>query len=236
MASEKEILSKLFQDKIHVNMQGCYDYGGPLSSKNPSYYIEFCTAIATGISDGSKIINFTTADAGMGGAPPVPGVGAGVGIFVDKAWLHKTLYTRILAKIKSTFGRTLHGDFPPGPNDSGRFLDAVCIGIADSIEEHFKIAYNLVSAHPLVYMGVGKINEGMYFGLQPNNIASLIKAAGPRLKGKFFPIMIQVISEVYVEAIHKHSTGTVTITGVCVPSVAQVCGINMIGTGTGTAI
>lgn len=238
MASKTAVLSKLIQDKVHVYMQGCYDYGGPLSAKNPSYYIEFCTAVATGISDGSKVINFVTSDAGVGGAPPVPGTGTGIGVFVDKAWFHENLYTEILAKIKSTFGRTLHDPFPPGPENSGRFLDALCKGISDSVEEHFKTAYTLTSAHPLVYMGAGLINEGMYSGLQPNNIASLIKAAGPRLKGKFFPIMIQAVAEVYVKLIHEHSTGKVVISGVCVPSPTppQACGINMVGAGTGTAI
>lgn len=241
MSSVTATLSKLIQDKINANMKAIGGYDGPLSQKNPSYFIAFCNAIATGISDGSKVINFTTADAGFGGLPSVPGVSAGVGIKVDKAWFDEFLYTEMRKQSAAQFGSTLHGPYSPPKGDTGEYLHAVTKGVADSVAEHFLTAYNLTGAHPLVYAGTGLINEGHFFGLDPDKIAGLMFAAAPQLRGLFWPTITKAIAKIYVQTIHQHSTAKVIIAGVCVPMTPpagplQVCAINMVGVGTGTAV
>lgn len=235
MAAVSATLFDLIKTKIDANMKAAGGYGGPLSQGNPAYYLEFCNAIATGIADGSKVISFTSADTGTGGAPPTPGVGTGVGVIVDKDWFNENMYTEIRAKISATFGKTTHDPWPAN-SGNGKYLKAITTGISDSVAEHFKIAYNLVGAHPLVYLGVAKVNQGMYSGLDPSNIGGLIISAAPSMKGQFWPIMAQTIAKVYVDAIHMHSTGTLAIAGICVPGKAQVCGIPMVGVGAGTAV
>lgn len=241
MSSIDATLTDLIKAKVHDNMVAIGGYGGPLAQKNPMYFIQFCHAIAKGISDGSKVINFTTKDTGQGGIPPVPGVGVGVGIKVDKLWFDEHLYTEMRKEAIAMFGSTSHDTYPPAKGNTGEYLHAISKGVADSIAEHFLTAYNLTSAHVLVYSGVGLITEGAYSGLVPSDIEGLIKAAGPLLKGRFWPTLVRAVSKVYVEAIHMHSTGKVAITGVCIPMTPpagplQVCGIPMVGVGAGTAI
>lgn len=236
MASETEVLSKLIQKNIDANMKAIGGYGGPLSQQNPAYFILFCKAIATGISDGSKVINFKSIDTGMGGAPPVPGVSTGVGIKVDKKWFDENLYNEMRNQSIAQFGSTNHGPYIPPKGDTGQFLHAITKGVADAVAEHFLTAYNIVGTHPLVTIGVGLINEGMFSGLDPNNIASLMLAASPTMKGAFWPTITKAVAKIYVQTIHKHSTAKAIISGVCVPSPAQVCGVNMSGFGIGTAV
>lgn len=238
MSSQTAVLSKLIQDKINVNMKGVSNYSGPLGQKNPKYFIAFCTAIATGISDGSKVINFTSADAGFGGLPPKPGASTGIGIKVDKAWFDEQLYTEMRNQSATQFGSTLHSPYVPPKGDTGEYLHAITKGVSDSVAEHFLTAYNLAGVHPLVYAGTGLINEGHFSGLDPGNISALMIAAAPQLKGVFWPTITKAIAKIYVQVIHQHSTAKVIIAGVCVPKPTppQVCGINMVGVGTGTAV
>lgn len=212
----------------------------PLAQSNPSYFIEMCTAIGTGIANGTTVINFTTSDTGLGGTPPVPGNGTGVGIIVDDAYFTQKLYTELRNSSISSFGSTTHDPYPPGPNNiSGKYLKALCEGISISVKTHFQTAWTLTSAHPLVYSGVGNISNGSFSGLTATNIEQLILAAGPSLQGVFWPKVAKKVAEVYVDTIHNHSTATVTIIGVCVPLVPpagfQICGVPAVGAGTGVA-
>lgn len=237
MPVEADALFGLVKQKIHDNMSAFGDYSGPMSQANPTYYLHFCKAISTGIADGSKVVNFTTVDTGQGGAPPVPGVGTGIGIKVDKAWFDEHLYMEMRQQAINEFGSTSHEVYPPPKGGTGGYLHAISKGVADSVAEHFITAYTLTSAHPKVYSGVGLINEGMYSGLDASNIEGLIKAAGPLLKGRFWPTLCKAVAKVYVEAIHQHSTGKVVLAGLCIPAPKplQVCGLPMSGVGVGTA-
>jgi hypothetical protein len=238
MAASASVLSKLIETKVHANMSKLTyaGYSGPLGQPNPSYYKEFCKAIGTGFALGSVVVQLKSEDKGKGGTPPVPGKGVGVGIFVDKEWFHRTMYIRIRAQIVSKYKRTLHEAFPPSKGNSGEFLFAITKGIADSVEEHYKTAYKLQGVHPLVYQGVGDVKKGMYSGLSASAIEGLILSNGPRMKGSFWPIIVKTIASVYVEAIHKNSTGTLTISGKCVTKPGQACNKNKTGFGSGVAI
>jgi hypothetical protein len=187
------------------------------------------------MASGSPLINFTTADSGSAGAPLVTGTGTGIGIIVDAAFFKQDLYTRARAAIIARFGTTRHDPYPPGLHNSGELLLALCKGIADSVATHFTTAWTLNSTHPQIYVGTGLINNGHFSGLSAGTIAPLIQAAAPSFIGVYWPDLCQAIAESYVETIHNHSTGTVTITGTCVPGPSQVCGIGSSGTGTGVA-
>jgi hypothetical protein len=84
-------------------------------------------------------------------------------------------------------------------------------------------------------MGTGAINDGQFSGLVATAIQGSIQSLAFNLEGSFWPTLAQAVSESYVALIEQHSTGMVTITGTCVPSISQVCGIGGTGTGTGTA-
>ena len=208
----------------------------PLGQQNPAFYIEFAQAIGQGIILGGPLITFTTSDMGLSGVPPIPGVGAGVGIVIDPKFFIEDLYTRIRGYVIQDFGRTAHDPYPPSPGNSGQYLLALCQGINDSLLSYYPIAWTLVSAHPIVYIGTGTISDGQFSGLVAATIQSAIISGAPNFVGKFWPRLAQAISESYVALIEQHSTGTVVISGICVPSLAQVCAISGVpGVGTGTA-
>lgn len=254
MASIGPVLGLLIQKNAHQFMKEVRDpkgneyagYAGPLGQGNPSHFMKFCNGIANGISQGSAAINFATVDVGAAGGPPMPGVGLGVGIKVDKAWLHKTMYIRLRDDVLRQHGVSIHEPwYPeegwpengyPKAGDPKGFLSALCKGIAYAIEDHFKVAYTLNSAHPLIYVGTGKVLEGKFFGLSDSNIKSLIMTNLAGFTGGSLPTFVEIIAKTYVEAIHKHSKGQVVITGVCIPSTHQVCGILSAGVGTGVAV
>jgi hypothetical protein len=207
----------------------------PLAQKNPSYFIEMCTAIGTGIITGGPTIDFTTIDAGAMGAPPIPGVGVGIGITTDPTFFVQDLYTRLRGYILAEFGKTSHDPYPPGPKNSGLALLALCQGINDSFLSYYPTAWTLASVHPLIYAGTGQITNNHFSGLVDTAIKGAIMAAAPSLQGQFWPKTAQGIAESYVALIEQHSTGMVTINGICVPGPSQVCGITSAGSGTGTA-
>jgi hypothetical protein len=207
----------------------------PLSQKNPSYFTAMCNAIGMGIISGGPVIAFTTSDSGSMGAPPIPGVGSGVGIVPDSSFFVSDLYTRLRGYIVADFGSTSHDAYPPSQGNSGNYLLALCQGVNDAIVSYYPTAWTLVSAHPLIYMGSGTISNGNFTGLVATAIKGAIVSGAPSLQGKFWPRLAQGISESYVALIEQHSTGMVTISGVCVPGPSQVCGIGSSGTGTGTA-
>ena len=227
-------LAALVQTSVNSRMSAVSGYA-PLAQKNPAYFIQMCTAIGSGIILGSPVIGFTTSDIGFSGTPPIPGVGSGVGIVTDPTFLIEDLYTRIREYVISQFGKTSHDPYPPGPTNSGQYLKALCEGINDAILAYYPTAWTLVSAHPLVYAGSGSIAAGNFTGVVPTAIQSQIISLSPTLQGSFWPKLAQAIGESYSALIEQHSTGTVTIVGVCVPSLAQVCNLPGAGAGTGTA-
>lgn len=207
----------------------------PLAAQNPSYFTAMCMAIGKGVIQGGPVISFTTVDTGLMGIPPVPGVGAGVGITTDPSFFIQDLYTRARGYVIADFGKTSHDPFPPGPTNSGQYLLALCKGINDAIMTYYPTAWTLVSAHPTIYQGVGLITNGNFSGLSASAIKSTIVGLAPQLVGPFWPRLAQAVSESYVALIQQHSTGTVTITGVCVPGITQVCAVPSVGSGSGTA-
>jgi len=234
MAASGSALAALIQADVDTRM-GAVRQVHPLGQKNPSYYIEMCQAIGNGLITGGPVISFTTNDTGNQGAPLVAGTGAGVGIITDPSFFIQDAYTRIRGYIQADFGRTLHDPYPPSQGNSGEFLLALVTGINDAFMSYYPTAWTLVSAHPQIYSGTGQITNGQFSGLSASAIKSAIMALAPRFHGKFWPRLVQGISESYVELIHNHSTGMVTISGTCVPGPSQVCGIGGSGTGTGTA-
>lgn len=253
-------LGALIKSKVNDYMKTAYPYGGPLAGKVTSYYIEFCMAIGLGIASKSLgKINWASTDIGMSGTPSAPGVGIGKGILVDKKWFAKNLYLEMMTNFphlpawppatKTTEWTDefdvyhkevveVHPPFPPKSDYSnGMFMECICTGIADSVESHFKTAWIMQGTHPKVYMGKGKVNEGKFFGLVGADIASGIQAMAPSMSGPYWIKLTNAIGKVYVDAIHKHSkSGPIVISGVCVPSQSQVCGIPGGGIGTGKAL
>lgn len=234
MPASGSALAALIQSDVDTRMAAVRGFH-PLGQKNPSYYIEMCTAIGMGIVTGGPVIAFTTNDTGNQGAPPITGTGVGVGIITDPSFFIQDAYTRIRGYIQADFGRSLHDPFPPGPTNSGQFLLALVTGINDAIMTYYPTAWTLASTHPQIYSGTGQINNGQFSGLSATAIAGLIVSLAPRFHGRFWPRLAQGIAESYVALIQQHSTGMVTISGICIPSLSQVCGIGGSGNGTGTA-
>lgn len=224
----------LVQSDVDSRMASIRGYH-PLSQKNPMYYIEFCQAIGMGIIKAGPVITFITNDSGSAGEPLVPGVGAGIGIITDPNFFIQDLYTRIRNYVIEDFGRTVHDPFPPRPGNSGEYLQALCTGINDAFQQYYPTAWTLVSNHPQIYMGTGLIMDGQFSGLIALAIQSEIIQGAPNFIGRFWPRLAQAVSESYVELIEQHSTGMVTITGVCVDGVGQICNIGSTGNGSGVA-
>jgi len=228
------VFASLVQSDVDSRMAAIRGYH-PLSQKNPMYYIEFCQAIGMGIVKGAPSILLVTNDSGSAGSPLVPGVGAGIGIVTDPTFFIQDLYTRIRNYVIADFGRTLHDPFPPRPGNSGQYLQALCEGINDAFLSYYPTAWTLVSTHPQIYMGTGLITDGQFSGLIATAIQAEIIQGAPNFIGRFWPRLAQAIAESYVALIELHSTGTVTITGTCVPSDDQVCNIGSTGNGSGVA-
>ena len=208
----------------------------PLEQKNPAFYIEFCQAIGLGLILHSHNILFVTNDTGLSAVPFIPGVGVGIGIITDPTFFIQDLYTRIREYVINDFGRTTHDPYPPRPGNSGEFLLALCEGINDAFSSYYPTAWALASVYPIVYLGSGTINNGQFSGLSAQTIQSDIIQGAPNFVGKFWPRLAQAIAESYVALIELHSTGTVTITGICIPSLTQVCSLSGVpGMGSGVA-
>lgn len=231
----QEALTELIKTKIDANMASFGKYGGPLSQQNPAYFIAMCQGIAQGIAQGTKTINFTTKDIGMAATPLISGVGSGVGILVDADFLDESIYTNLRNSVIADFGSTLHEPFPPSSQNSGNYLRAFSSGIAFSIKEHLSTAMILTSTHTTIYAGKGDILNGSFYGLDASAIKNFIVTASPTMQGSFWSKVAEAISLAYVDSIHNHSTSSVVISGICVPSANQVCGLPLVGAGTGTA-
>lgn len=235
MAASGAALAALIQTNVNSRMSAVKGHA-PLAQPNPSYYIQFTSAIGTGIISGGPVINFTTTDIGNAGSPLVPGTGAGIGIVTDPTFFVQDLYTRTLGYIIADFGKTSHESYPPSSGNSGEYLLALCEGINDSLLSYYPTAWTLVSDHPEIYMGTGMIADGQFSGLSASAIQSSIVSGASNFTGVFWPRLAQAISESYVALIEEHATGMVTITGTCTSSSSQTCDIGgSSGTGTGTA-
>lgn len=232
MAVNGAALAALIKTKMDTKFKTVVSYSGPLAQQNPSYFIQFCDALGNGIIQGNPVINFTSNDTGIKGTPPVVGVGVGVGVIVDTAWFTNALYAEIRSKVIDNHGSTNHPSSPQGPYN---FLTAVCEAISEGVTTHYASARILQSTHQVVYAGAGAIMNGGFSGVSASGVASAIQGLGSNMQGSFWPILCQAVGKIYSDAIQLHSTGTVTITGVCVPSQSQTCGVPSTGTGTGTA-
>lgn len=208
----------------------------PMNGKITSYFTEFCQAIGKGIILGGPTIAFTTSDVGFTGTPPIPGAGVGIGIVVDPTFLLQDLYTRIKNYVTADYGRTLSEPYPPSVDGYGQYTLALCQGINDALQTYYPISWALASAHPLVYAGSGTIANGQFTGLMAPAIKAAILTAAPTfMQIGFWPRLAQAVSESYVALIEQHSTGTVTIAGVCVPGPSQICNVPGSGAGSGIA-
>lgn len=234
MPANGGLMGQMMVTKVDANMRAINGKGPLALLSDQSYYREFLTAVAKGFADGTININFTTTDTGQIGTPAVAGVGTGTGIKVDSEYLTQTLYTAIRNRTQA-FGKTLHDQYPPSAGNSGKYLEALCRGIAEAVRDHYIAAWILNSTHSQVYAGSGQIPNGGFSGLSPERIKGLILQYSPRLKGAFWPIMAEEIARGYVKAIHERSTGQVSITGTCTPGPGQLCGLGGSGSGTGVA-
>jgi hypothetical protein len=201
------------------------------------YFIEMCNAISAACAAAAPTLPFITQDKGFTASPVIPGVGTGVTLQLNAAFMREQMYTLIRNAVLSTFGKTTHEPYMPSSgNLSGQFLYALCDGICQAVATHFNTAgiWTLISQHPIVYQGVGKITYGNI--QQPT--ASLFQPAGlsasPNFIGKFWPIILTCIGQAYNLSITTQTSGQVTITGQCVSSGSQTCQIyiqNAAGTG-----
>ena len=209
----------------------------PRSTKAASFFIAFCTAVGKGIAEGTPTVMFTTTDSGFTSAPPVPGVGAGIGIKVNSEYMSMKMYT--LLRDEAVKKGSKHAVWPPPDDNGGKYLRAITDGICEAIKEHYATCWILTSAHPLIYQGTGVIDpqKGSKFsGIQDSAVKSLIISYGPLMKGSMWPKMAESISKAYKDGIENMSTGQVAITGVCVPNISQVCNIPLPqAAGTGVA-
>lgn len=241
MPAIPSVLSALVTQQIDASMAqagtGIQNYQGPLAQENPSFFVLMCTALGTGIATGTPTIPFTSQDTGFMGIPPIPGVGSGIGVIVNAPQMSQLMYTMVREAVIAQFGETEHDPWPPASDNlTGQFLKALTDGLSGAIKTHYATCWTLVSADPTIYAGQGAINPGQFTGLIPTQVAQQITAvSGPLNAGKFWPNMVVAISEAYCQAIMQYATGSVTIIGVCVPSVTQVCGIPSAGIGIGAA-
>jgi hypothetical protein len=229
--TEVDGLMAAIQGTSKIKFQGVH----PLLQKNPAYYIQFCNAIGQGLINGGPVIEFTTNDTGLSASPLIPGTGLGIGIFIDKDFFRENAYTNARNAIIERFQRTYNDPYPPGPDNTGQFLDAICNGVATSVHDYYTTAWTLNSVHPQIYQGTGLITDGQFSGISSGAIASSIQSYLSGFQGEFYPELIQAIADAYVLTITTMATGTVTITGTCVPSISQVCAIPSTGHGTGVA-
>lgn len=234
MAVSGSALAALIQTKVDTRMSSVGGHS-PLAQADPSYFIAFCEALGKGIIQGGPSISFTTNDTGSKGIPAVTGTGVGMGIVPDATFFIEDAYTRIRGYILADLGSSMHDSYPPGAGNSGEYLLALCQGLNDAFQEYYPTAWTLASTHPAIYAGSGSIVNGHYSGLSDSAIKGAIVSAGSTMQGSFWPKLAQAIAESYVKLIHEHSTGQVTIAGVCVPGSSQDCGINGSGTGSGAA-
>jgi hypothetical protein len=256
MAVSGTILALLIRTKMDTKFKQVQNYAGPLAQNNPSYFISMCDAIGNGIIQGNPVINFVTVDTGLSGSPPKVGTGLGLGVIVDKDWFTKELYKEIRAQSVATYGSSSNpawcdpynafndpqNPLPPehcslhnNQYNPYNFLTAMCEAISESVTEHYAQFRILNSTHPTIYSGTGNIEAGGFVGVVPTTVASSIQGLGANLLGSFWPILCQAIGKVYAQAIMQQSTGSVVIIGVCAPSQSQVCGLPLVGVGTGTA-
>lgn len=256
MAVNGNVLALLLRNRMHDKFKLVMDYNGPLLQSNPSYYMNMCDAIGKGVVDATPSIQFVTADAGVVGTPPRPGTGIGQGIILDVNWFTRKLYTSLRAKFIGQYGSTSHPVWCDGWDQFGtvenplpvnhcslhpnhmnpyNFLTAMCEAISECVSEHYAQFRVLNSTHTMVYSGVGNIQEGGFIGVDSNLVSSTIQGLGTAMQGSAWPSICQAIGESYAEAIMQHSTGEVVITGVCVPSQSQTCGVPGVGVGSGAA-
>ena len=197
-----------------------------------SYSVEFFNAIATGVANTINGAQFATSDTGFGGTPPIPGAGTGVGLFVNKPLFVQKLYTEMRASsasCASTLNATTgHPAWPP-PEDNALLL--MCRGIVDAIDTALRSQAILTSTHPLVYSGTGVITN--LSGFSPSSISNFIKTAANSLQGVCWPFLCAGIGQSCFEIFSNSTTGTLTITGICVPNVSQACNIPRTGSGSG---
>lgn len=227
------VLTQLIMTKMSSNMKAISGTD-PMGQKNPAFFIAFCTAIGNGIALSTKALQFTTQDKGGAGAPPVPGVGVGVGITIDDQHFSKAIYTKARDNVKKQYKKTAHGPWP-GNKGSGRFLKAMSDAIAQGVKEHYATSWVLTSTHLQVYAGAGIIGPGSIKGVVAAATQGQIMQFGSSLAGPGFALFAKAIAEAYEETITQKASGKVQITGICVPSLTQVCGLPLSGTGIGVA-
>lgn len=240
MAVDQGVLKGLIETMVDSEMAGIsipgVSYSGPLSQPDPSYFVEMCNAISTGIASGVSI-TVDTDDDGVKGDPVIAGAGAGVGIKVNAAFFEEQIYTLFRNYAIADFGSTEHPIYAlAGPTN---FLKAMAKGISEAIELHFKVSWAYVTVHPDIYSGTSEIPKGGFSGLSASTIKSAMIAAGPSMAGPGWARKCEAISNAYVDTIHNESENLtpLTISGVCVvtPTPPQACGIPATGNGTGTA-
>lgn len=237
MPVSPQALTALITSNVNSKMMAI-DGQGPLMGANTSYFLAFCKAIGTGIAQGTPTILFTTTDSGQMAIPPIPGAGIGLGIMIDSDYMSQQIYTQCNSKITSMYGSTNNISFPPTSGQNGKYLLAVCEGVAEAVKTLYAVSWALTSVNPIVYMGTGNITNGNFTLPTATLIPNLILSNGAPLltEAGFWPTMAQIIGQVYADTIQNHSTGMVEIIGVCIPSLTQVCGVPGSGTGTGTAV
>jgi hypothetical protein len=227
-----------FEEKVKelytANIVGLSGHN-PFAQKNTSYLREFIHSIANTLAVDCLQITAITTDTGLGGFPIIPGAGPAGKMSVVNEPLLGHIYRKVREAVIREFGRTAHEEWPP-TQGSGLYLKAIIDCFTQTTTEFYNKQLIITSIHPLVYLGAYKITAGGFKAPQPNIMVSDIMGKAPSLKGRFWPIFVKAFVDGYVEYVQTELTGAGTIVGICVPSLAQVCGTPMVGAGTGTII
>jgi hypothetical protein len=238
MAVDNDVLFGLIKQNVDAEMALLRKNHHPISHPKNKYWVEMCKAFAYGIGQGTPLVNFVTDDVGVRGQPPVPvGTGAGIGIIVEPEPMYRAIYTYARNGFLAEFGRTGNIPYPPTTVGNGKWLLAICKGVALSVQTHFETVWTLTSTHTPIYRGTGTINDGEFSGISSSLVKSKIFENSPDFPPiKGWNILAGAVAQGYVDGIHQHSTGTVDITGVCVEAPpVQLCEVPDTGHGVGVA-
>lgn len=236
MVASAELFELKAKDIYQSKMLDLVNFN-PFSQKNPIYINQLFKAISTATFTSIKATMVTTADTGFGSSPPIPGVGIGK-LIADEFDMHSRIYTLIRESVRVNLGiESLHDVYPPSQGNSGEMLQALIQSFTLVAKETYDHSI-INSIHPLVYSGNGQIDTGNGVGivlpLQPNIMINQILGMTPLLIGKFWPKFVEAYSFGFFQNVVQKTKGNVAITGVCVPNIALVCNLPMIGVGTGT--
>jgi hypothetical protein len=191
------VLSNLMKQRVDANIKSVGG-PGPLGQEKTVYFKKMMDAIGGGTVSGTAgTLSFVSSNP----PPPVPtSPFSANGLKFDSSYFEKTLYNKLRTLSLGITGKTLHDPYPPSPKNSGEYLKAICAGLGEAIEKHFKSAPILLS--PQTSPSSSKIEKGSFSGLIPQTISQNIISLASGLNGVFFPQFALAYANVYVITVH----------------------------------